>query len=119
MLRLVLPMVDWNLLDSFCNNFVLWLHPLILQCEGDDPPTTTMDPEQVFSFYQSARGTHLKNLKVIVSVREPIARELSMYNHQLSRYNANPDPKEWYATIVMVNGTIKTFDRKCDHPRSQ
>ena len=83
---------------------------MIARFRLDATPTTLLHPDEVHSFYQSAGGSHLQKLKIIVSLREPIARELSLYNHQLSRYKKHPDPNAWYATIATADGTIKSFD---------
>ena len=83
---------------------------MIARFRLDATPTTLLHPDEVYSFYQSAGGSHLRKLKIIVSLREPVARELSLYNHQLSRYQKHPDPTAWYATIATANGTIKSFD---------
>ena len=41
--------------------------------------------ERVYETYSKASPRLLSELKLIVSVREPIARELSLYNHMKSR----------------------------------
>jgi Sulfotransferase domain len=34
---------------------------------------------------------------------------LSLYNHQLSQFQKNPDLNEWYASVMHTNETAKTF----------
>jgi len=53
----------------------------------DATPDTFRYPERVHSTYSSARNTHadlVADLKIIVTLREPVARELSWYNHQVA-----------------------------------
>lgn len=76
----------------------------------DATPGTVLEPDRVFSFYKSAGADYFQDLKVVVSIREPISRELSLYNHQSFLYETDPDRNEWYASVSRSNGTIKTFD---------
>ena len=78
----------------------------------DATPTTMQHPERVLETYQKVRN--ISKLRIVVSLREPIARELSMYNHQLSQYNKNPNMTEWYGNVVHPNGTAKTFEEFVD-----
>ena len=54
----------------------------------DATPNTFRYPERVHSTYSSARDAQtdlVADLKIIVTLREPVARELSWYNHQVAQ----------------------------------
>jgi hypothetical protein len=75
---------------------------------------------RIHSFYEAAGEHRLENLKIMVSLRDPIARELSIYNHMLDLYLENPDPdrtkpcKGWYVQIGRPDGSIMSFDEYVD-----
>ena len=47
----------------------------------DATPETLLFPDRVFDLYSTSGAHVLPNLKLMVVLREPIARELSFYNH--------------------------------------
>jgi len=50
----------------------------------DGTPNTQLVPERVHDFYSKyATPQQMKDLKIIFSVREPVSREMSWYNHWL------------------------------------
>lgn len=73
----------------------------------DGTPDTMVYPDRVKKIYDEHGST--KELKVIFILREPVAREISRYNHQL-RLAQSPNPATgWGRQILKRNGTIKTF----------
>jgi len=72
----------------------------------DATPDTFWFPKNVFEVYKND-----PNLKIIVSLREPISRELSLYNHMIQQYKIRPN-QTWIKNIFHTNGTIKTFEEK-------
>ena len=67
----------------------------------DATPETFLYPERVHSTYSSARvgqTDFVANLKIIVTLREPVARELSWYNHQIKQKKIQNISFEEYAT---------------------
>ncbi len=76
----------------------------------DATPDTIMEPKRVYSLYSQVPGDLFTNLKLIVILREPISRELSLYNHKVYSYAANQDTKMWYSDVVDANGTVMSFE---------
>lgn len=80
----------------------------------DATPNTLVFPENVEKIYKEAGGDHLKNLKVIVVLREPVARELSLYNHKVEKYSKNKDSNQWYSDIAKKDESIMSFHEYAD-----
>ena len=67
----------------------------------DATPDTFRYPERVHSTYSSIRvgqTDFVANLKIIVTLREPVARELSWYNHQINEKRIQNISFEEYTT---------------------
>ena len=87
--------------------------------DADSISTTTMDatpdtlafPERVQSAYQSAGGDQVNSVKIIAILREPVARELSLYNHLAFDCRNLPasDRTNWHNQVLKSDGTIMTF----------
>ncbi|QDZ25372.1 hypothetical protein A3770_17p78900 [Chloropicon primus] len=63
----------------------------------DATPDSFWYPEHVYEVYKD--DPDLDRLKIIVLLREPIARELSLYNHMRNLWSKDPDPKAWYRRV--------------------
>jgi Sulfotransferase domain len=74
----------------------------------DATPETMLFPERVHSIYHHHGSAH--RLKIIFILREPVAREISWYNHRL-RYVKLPkkEQPQWAQTILAKDGRIKSF----------
>jgi hypothetical protein len=68
----------------------------------------------VEAVYRAAGGDHLKNVKVIVMLREPVSRELSLYNHKVYEYLETNDRNQWYADVLKGDGSVKSFSDYTD-----
>lgn len=77
----------------------------------DATPTTLSFPSQVESIYKEVGGNHLKQLKVIVMLREPIAREMSFYTHKVHEYKRTKDRNQWYGDVSEADGSIMPFNK--------
>ena len=82
----------------------------------DATPNYLKLASRIHSFYEAADEHLLKNLKIMVSLWDPIARELSIYNHMLYYYLVNPDLNLWYADIARLDGSVMSFDDYVDDP---
>jgi hypothetical protein len=80
----------------------------------DATPNTLSFPEHVESVYRAAGGHHLKNVKVIVMLREPVSRELSLYNHKVYEYLQTKDRTQWYSDVSKEDGSVKPFSDYTD-----
>ena len=80
----------------------------------DATPNTLRFPEHVEETYKKARGDYLKNLKVIAVLREPIARELSLYNHRVFEYLQSKDRTQWYSDVSKEDGSVMSFHEYTD-----
>jgi len=69
----------------------------------DATPGYFLVPKKVFEVYKNK-----PNLKIIVSLREPMSRELSLYNHKADLYRKGSNMSMAHG-IAHENGTIKTF----------
>ena len=78
---------------------------------GDATPAYLRYAQRVYDTYTHPKAPRklLKELKLIVILREPVARELSWYNHKVTKVTGG----KWtwiHADVIHSNGTIKTFD---------
>lgn len=88
----------------------------------DATPNTIEHPHRVHEIYtQSAAGDVISSLKIMLIVREPIDRELSLYNHKVFNFK-EAEAKEkrgwvngtWYRDVVhKSDGSVKTFTEYC------
>jgi len=79
----------------------------------DATPNTLLHAKKVHTIYNQAGEDALSKLKLIVILREPISREVSLYHHKKAEYLNNPQPNEWHSHIVQ-NNTFLTFDEYVD-----
>jgi len=78
----------------------------------DATPNTLPFAERVRTTYEAAGGGQAHTVKIIVILREPISRELSLYNH-LAFACRNFAPNErttWHNQVVNEDGSIMSFD---------
>lgn len=81
----------------------------------DASPGYAKYPDHVHSVYKD--DPNLANLKIIMIVREPIARELSLFNHIRVKYLESPDPVSQASIVSKQVGTkqkLKTFQEFTD-----
>lgn len=82
-------------------------------CDGlDATPDTLQFAERVHSCYAAAGGNQSRLVKIMVILREPILRELSLYNHLAydCRYLPVKERTTWQEQVLNDDGTIMTFD---------
>jgi hypothetical protein len=83
----------------------------------DATPKYLLFSKRIYDLYNdSSRAGLKKNLKLIVVLREPIAREISWYNHRTFRLallnsTGRDSIHESYKDILHSNGTIMSFDQ--------
>jgi len=77
----------------------------------DATPNYLNQAQRVHDTYtnEKAQNSAIDRLKLICILREPISRELSWYNHKLSKI-LRGDKDEYAFNIVHENSTINTFD---------
>ena len=82
----------------------------------DASPGTFTRPDRVRDTYEAAGGNQVNEVKFIVMLREPIARELSIYNHmtdlvRVREKSAYSNSTEWYRRdVVRDDGCLMSFD---------
>ena len=76
----------------------------------DATPNTLPFPERVEKIYNEAGGDQLKSLKIMVMLREPVGRELSLYNHKIYEYSKTHNRTAWYSDVANEDGSLMTFD---------
>eukprot|EP00171_Calliarthron_tuberculosum_P009405 IDg9405t1 len=78
----------------------------------DATPDTLAFAERVQSTYETAGGNQEKRVKIIVILREPVSRELSLYNHLAfdCRSLRVPERSAWHKQVTKENGLIMSFD---------
>jgi len=86
----------------------------------DSTPNYQLHPKRIFNFYKLHDPKGLQNLKIIFTVREPVAREMSWFNHwsNSNRYRA-AFPKSYQPKFIkdyypimksqQKNETLKSF----------
>lgn len=81
----------------------------------DATPATFRYPERVRETYLKAGGNQANDVKMIVVLRDPVARELSLYNHVADLYRTNAEPlNQWYSGIAKIDGSVMSFDEFVD-----
>ena len=78
----------------------------------DATPDTLPFAERVRSIYEAAGGNQMEAVKIIVILREPVSRELSLYNHlafDCRRLRA-ADRSAWHNQVVKEDGSVMSFD---------
>jgi hypothetical protein len=91
----------------------------------DATPEYELSAKRIQEFYQSP---HLNlstvgssTLKVLMILREPVSRELSLYNHKKDAYfeenHHNPESQNFWADVgnKEMNGTVYSFDEYVHH----
>lgn len=75
----------------------------------DATPDTISYPERVRETFEAAGGDQVKKVKIIAILREPVSRELSMYNHMVSQCQQTSCPVYWPLKIIK-DGAMMPFD---------
>eukprot|EP00980_Cylindrotheca_fusiformis_P010261 scaffold2277_cov137-Cylindrotheca_fusiformis.AAC.16 len=79
----------------------------------DATPDTLPFPDRVRSTYLAAGGNQVDNVKFIAIIREPISRELSLYNHLAfdCKHLSPSERNEWHNQVLDAeNGMVMSFD---------
>lgn len=67
----------------------------------DATPAYMRYPKSVYTEYKRAGPQHYQRLKIIAILREPVSRELSLYNHMVSRYKeTGGDGDQWFGAVA-------------------
>ena len=86
----------------------------------DATPDTLLHADQVHEFYTKARPDLVSKLKLIVVLRDPIEREMSLYNHKKWELHKEKELhgdslagiRGWAADVAFPNnGTVMTFEQ--------
>jgi hypothetical protein len=83
-----------------------------LVCSIDATPDTLPFAERVRSSYETAGGDQAKTVKIIVILREPVSRELSLFNHLAfdCRRLTSPERSAWHSQATKEDGSVMSFD---------
>ena len=78
----------------------------------DATPNTLIHARRVHETYRRAGGSAaVSRVKLIVVLREPVSRELSLYNHKEVSYLKTRDRSAWYGNVVYAdNETVMPFE---------
>jgi hypothetical protein len=78
----------------------------------DATPDTFPFAERVRSTYETAGGNQANSVKMIVILREPVARELSLYNHLAfdCRSLDFSERTEWHSQVTKADDSVMPFD---------
>ena len=78
----------------------------------DATPDTLPFADRVRSTYDAAGPNQTESLKIIVILREPISRELSLYNHlAFDCRRLQPSARSpWHTQVTREDGSIMSFD---------
>jgi len=81
----------------------------------DATPNYLNQARRVYKTYtnEKAQKSAIKSLKLICILREPVSRELSLYNHKVTLFTQG-SKDDWLMDVVHENSTIKTFDEYSD-----
>jgi Sulfotransferase domain len=79
----------------------------------DATPDTLPFAQRVRATYDSAGGEQANSVKIIVILREPVCRELSLYNHlsfDCRRLGSKDINSCWHNQVIKQDNTIMSFD---------
>ncbi|KAL3779513.1 hypothetical protein HJC23_011149 [Cyclotella cryptica] len=74
----------------------------------DATPDYFEHPQRIYDIYSEAG--RLSDLKLIVILQEPFARESSLYDLRVREYTINSGNEGWFSTVAYSNGTIMSFE---------
>lgn len=102
--------IDWN--------YNLGLHHYARRFPSDESPALDATPDtlafaqRVRDTYECAGDNQVNKLKIIVILRDPVSRELSLYNHMAfaCRKLDQAEVTDWHKQVTRSDGTIMTFD---------
>lgn len=79
----------------------------------DATPDSLPFPNRVFSTYKAAGNDSVNTLKIIVVLRDPLMRELSLYNHLAfdCRNLDASERNEWHDQVLQNGREIMSFDQ--------
>ena len=78
----------------------------------DATPSAFKHPDRVNKTYVEAGGNQHAELKIILTLRDPVSRELFLYNHIWTSHVRFNTTDQWYDKPVNVEtGTIYDFDK--------
>ena len=77
----------------------------------DATPENLLHADRVYDIYSSVEDDQLSKLKMIVILREPVSRELSLFNHKRSLFIENSVHDKWYSDVAFKNGTLMDFEQ--------
>mgnify|MGYP005848229249 CR=1 FL=1 len=77
---------------------------------------TLLFADRVRAIYDAAGGNQAIELKILVILREPVSRELSLYNHLAydCRNLSSAERNDWHNQVLKNDGTIMSFDEFVD-----
>ena len=102
--------IDWNYnlgLEHYASKFSDNEMPAL-----DATPDTLAFAQRVRDTYELAGDNQVNNLKIIIILRDPVLRELSLYNHMANACR-NLDQSEltyWHKQVARSDGSIMAFD---------
>jgi len=78
----------------------------------DATPDTLVFADRVRTIYETAGGNQVNTVKIIAIIREPVSRELSLYNHLAfdCRCLGVQERTGWHNQVVMDDDSIMSFD---------
>jgi Sulfotransferase domain len=97
--------------DNMFSKGIGYYREVFAECQNstfiiDGTPETMLRPEKVRQIYEE-QGT-ADQVKIIFSLREPVDRELSWYNHRAGMALL-PNAPAYAQTLLKEDGTLKTF----------
>jgi hypothetical protein len=102
--------IDWNYnrgLGYYASRFRDDEQPAL-----DATPDTLAFAQRVRDTYELAGDDQVNKLKIIVILRDPVFRELSLYNHMAyaCRNLDQSELSDWHKQVARSDGTIMTFN---------
>jgi len=77
----------------------------------DATPGTLRYAKNVYDTYSQAGTEALTKVKLIVILREPVSREMSLYNHKRAVYLTKMASNAWYSDVAFANNnTVMSFE---------
>ena len=86
-------------IDYYTKRYQHCTHDNNVEYIMDATPETLFQSKRVHNFYEQVAPGSAASLKIFIILREPVAREMSLYNHKASEFKITQDMEAWLSLI--------------------
>lgn len=97
-------------IDYYTKRYQHCIHDNNVEYIMDATPETLFQSKRVHNFYEQVAPGSAASLKIFIILREPVAREMSLYNHKASEFKRTQDMEAWFSNVADDDGNVMSFD---------